>query len=117
MTRSINLFRWIRKMYRTIGIHPVSQSRQSSLSKLRKIIVFMSLVIMLTASNAFILFEAETTAEQAAGFTTSALVTAILVLFFIIMLKVEKIIELIRKFEDFVEKSKHFDLLRLLLSK
>lgn len=112
MPHSIKLFRWIRKMYRIIGIYPVSKSKQNALTKWRKLIIFMSLMTMLTASNAFILFEAETTAERATGFSTSALVSAILVFFLILMLEVKNIIKLIRKFEDFVRKNKRLDLLR-----
>lgn len=100
MARSIKLYRWIQRMYRKIGIYPSS--------KWKKFIIFMTMVNLLIASIAFILFGGQTTAEVAIAFSSSLLSITVIVFFLVTAVEIKNIIKLIEKFENFIEISKHF---------
>lgn len=105
MVRKIKLFQWIRKMYQIIGIDPSCQSGHKFLSKYKKFGFLVLLVAMFIGLTASILFEAETTADRAIGFSTAALAATAILFFSTTALKMENIIEMIGKFEDFIEMS------------
>lgn len=108
MVHSIKLFRWIRNIHRMTGIYPLSKSKQNFLLNfIKRFIVLVSLMILFVTSTAFALFEARSTAEYATSSSTSIMMFINEVFYLINMMKMKNIIELIRKFEDFIEMSKH----------
>lgn len=107
MVHSIEIFRWIQNIHRMTGIYPTSTSKQNSLSNCKKVIVLMSLAFYFVTSTAFALLEARTPAEYATSSSTSIMMFINFVLLLINWWKMKNIIELIRKYEDFIEMSKH----------
>lgn len=106
MTRSIKLFRHVRKFYRMVGIHPPKSKHhhqhrfnvKNSLSS-----VFLALFSISIAW--YLLFEANTTDEYGQCFTGFVSVIEISVYFIVNFSKIESILKLIKKIEEFIEMS------------
>lgn len=106
MTRTIKLFRDVRKFYRMVGIHPSKSKHhhqhrfnvKNSLSS-----VFLALFSISIAW--YLLFEANTTDEYGQCFTGFVSVIEISVYFIVNFSKIESILKLIKKFEEFIEMS------------
>lgn len=96
------------------GIYPSSQSNQNALSKCKMSVFLLFYMFAFMESTAFALFEAQSSAEIATGISTSIEMSTVMVLFFLNMMKMKNIIELIGKFEDFIEMSKHLNHMKIL---
>lgn len=111
------LFQTVQKIYKTMAIHPsLSQTNQfCSLNYKIQFFLFIN-AQTLFASTAFLLFKANTVQSLADSFYVSLTHAVSLIHIIITMWKVADILQLIDKFQKFIEKreSKHFLLLSFL---
>lgn len=103
--RSIALFRFLRKFYRAVGIHP-SQSDQNYCSFNRKNVVFcLCLVPSTIATAAFFLFKAESISDFELSLFFLPCCLLCLALYLILIWQIGKILKFIEDCEEFIERS------------
>lgn len=104
----IKLFRYVQKYYRTVGIHPPSKDHQYPPINGRNPFGLMLLICMIAATFGYFVFKASTIEEYGMSFFSSFYMVNILVLFIVNSLKIRSILNLIQKFEDFIEMSEYY---------
>lgn len=106
MTGRIKLFRNVRKFYRITGIYSPSKLHQQHLSDVKSAFGLVSVGVFLISIILYFIFEANTTNEYGKSFSTFVSLLEGSVYFIVNLLKVKIILNLIKKFEDFIEMSK-----------
>lgn len=112
----MELFRYVRKCYQTLGVYPV-QSNQNSRFNLRNLFILMCILQMFTSSLAYFLFEAKLIGEFADSFFMVSSTLNCAFYFLISIFKISNILTLIGEFEQFIEKSKFKTLSRKMSQK
>lgn len=109
---SIELFRFVQKSYRTVGIYP-SEQIQNHLLKCALLLIFSAQILVLIVASAVTV--PQSTYKIALGFylSTTTLVTIFFYIFSI--LNSTNIFELIEQFENFIEHSKYKNFTKLLI--
>lgn len=105
MTTQIKLFQSAQKYIRRLGIYP-SQPNQSYSFNLKNAFSLSLLILMFIFRIAYFLYEAQTIAEHAQIFYLSVTEMALIVDFVTMCWKIGDILQLIEKFEQFIQKSK-----------
>lgn len=104
---TMKLFQSIRKFYQEAGIQPPQPNQNYSFQWNHFFCIFF-LIQLLCSTMAFILFEAKSVVEYAEAFFPSSTVVAALLNFIVCILENTNILQLIVKFEEFIEKSKFY---------
>ena len=105
MAQTIKLFQPLEKVHQSLGIQ-TSQPKSKDRVSLKCYFFLMSMIIYLISSLAFFMFDGESVAESGDSFYQVS--TQIASIFHLItyIREVPEIRRLIRKFEDFIQKSK-----------
>lgn len=104
MSKSIKLFRYVRKIYRALGIYPPVKHGQNPFNA-KNSINSAFLILTSVSSFAYFLFEADSIDEYGKSFFASISNFELLVYFIVSFLKIHSISKLIRELEKFIETS------------
>lgn len=104
MAVEIELFHSVRKFIQMMGIYP-SEPNQKYSFKLRSALILLSLILPFISKAAYFLFKAQTIAEQAKIFYLSMSEIFLTLDFVAMCLEMRNILQLIEKYEKFIEKS------------
>lgn len=108
MVRVVKLFQTVQNFYRTNGFHilPTQSQHQSSMcplnGKMFLLLFFPAQLFILSA--AFFLFEAQTADENGLSFYMSISVLASTINVLNVVWKIDKILTLIDRYEEFIDK-------------
>lgn len=105
MVGEIKLFRYVQKFYRMTGIYPSKSCHHHSLS-VKNTFSLISLIAFFLSTFGYFLFKANTVNEYGMCFYASFSMLEILLYFIVNLLKIQKILNLIERCEDFIAKSK-----------
>lgn len=101
------LFRSVQKCYQTLGVYPFQPENVRTCVLNRKILLAMFLYVQqCIAAVTFFLIEANSVLDYAVSFYTYISMLFCVYYFIILIRKMPQIIELIEKFQQFMEKSK-----------
>lgn len=103
MAAAIRFFQFNRKLYERVGICPRPNTWFGSYN-LRNSMMLLCLSMMLMASTAFLLFQANSMQEYGAAFYVSVSELANIVCIMVTIPKMASIFSLMEKCEEFVEK-------------
>lgn len=107
MASKMRLFLIIQNMYRMTGINTTPQSTPNSLLNWKIGIVLISHMLLLSSTAAFFLFKANSVTEYGSAFSGSVMILTNMLYFILNILQMPTTIELIEKFEDFIEKREY----------
>lgn len=105
MAKSLKVFQFLKKSYQTIGFHP-SRSGQSFSFDLRNLFVLMSILQLCSSSLTYFLFGARSLFGYGASFYASITTLYAFIILSIKLRKISNILILIKKFEEYIERSK-----------
>lgn len=105
MPARIKLFRSVQKFHQWTGIYP-SEPNQSYSFDLRSAVILLSLILPCISSAIYFLFKTQTIAERAQMFYLSLTEICMIVNFVTMCLEMRNILQLIGKYEEFIQKRK-----------
>lgn len=105
MANTLKLFQLTQIYYKTLGICPTKPNQKYAFNVTSFFILLIMLVDFVSTAT-FFFFKAETTQEYSDSFYISSSVFNFTVCFVINVWKMSNILELIGKYEEFVQKSK-----------
>lgn len=106
MSESVKLFQTVRKFYVEVGIHQTSLPNRKFHLNFRNFFFLFSKLIMFTSICAYVLFQANSFDEYFLDFCAAVTYFNSIINHCLQIEKITKILELIRKFEGFIERSK-----------
>lgn len=105
MIQRIDLFCYFREFCRLVGIYP-PPADPWQLFNTTNISILISMVNVIISSFWFFLFDATSADEYSKSFYTSVAMLEMVAFFAVNLFKMQNILQLIRKFEDFIEMRK-----------
>lgn len=101
----MRLFLTVKKFYETLGIHLPQPNQKYSIFNAKNLFILFILIQMCLTSTAFVLFKAKSEFEY--GFPTYVSITEVLSIIYLCiqMWKIEDILKLMKKCDEFIEKS------------
>lgn len=105
MAGRLKLLQFTQKAYRHIGIYPSQSNRNWHSINWRSIFMLFSLIQMAVSSLAFLLFEANDIVDAGLSFFAVNSEICCTTYYLINMWKIPKILELIERFDKFIENS------------
>lgn len=106
MADEIKLFRYVQKFYRITGIYPSKTSHHHPFN-VKNSFSLVSLICLFMSTFGYFLFKASTIDEYGKCFYASFSMLEILLYFIVNFSKMQSILKLIKKLEDFVEMSEY----------
>ena len=106
MAGRLKLLQFTQKLYEDMGVYPPKSNHFWHSINWRNASMFISLIQMLIFSLAFLIFEAETIVDAGSSFYVVNTELTCSIFFFINFHNLPIILNLIEKFEDFIEQSK-----------
>lgn len=106
MAKTIELFQYVQKIYQIVGICSSSNYHGQHRVSAKATFILGCMILSFNSSFAYFLFEANSVDEYGRSFYMSFTKLEIYLYFVVNLAKVEKILNLIKKLEDFVELSK-----------
>lgn len=100
----MKLFQCVEQLHQALGIQPTPSSLNTSFN-LKNVFALFCIVHLFATSTVFLLFEAETVANMSDSFYVSISALSCICNLLISIWRVQQIIRLIEKFEQFIEKS------------
>lgn len=101
----MELFQFLRKMYRATGTHPLKIKQNYSLN-VRNLFYSTSLILFCISTTAYLMVDATTVIELAETYFISLTTLAVTANFFVHFWKTSNALHLIAKFEEFIDRSK-----------
>lgn len=119
MAKTIELFQYVQKIYQIVGICSSSNYHGQHRVSAKATFILGCMILSFNSSFAYFLFEANSVDEYGRSFYMSFSKLEIYLYFVVNLAKVEKILNLIKKLEDFVELSKlnYFEYFGILFEK
>lgn len=107
MTNRLKLLQFTQDVHKDMGICPLQSNRKNQINW-RLILMLISLVQMMVLSFAFLVFAAETLTDAITCFYAISTEASCVIYLLIKFNKMPKILNLIERFEGFIENSKSF---------
>lgn len=107
MANTLKLFQLAQAYYKTLGIYPTKPNQKYAFDLTSFLILFILLVDFISTVT-FFFFTAETAQENSDSFYVSSSTFNFIVCFVINFWKMSNILQLIGKYDEFIQKSKLF---------
>lgn len=101
----MKLFQSLQTFYRMMGIYPSQTDKMPSFN-FRNLFIPLNLLVLFILQIGFFLFKAKSIVERAETFYSSLTIIGCMMIFLLQFWEMTNILELIEKFEKFIEKSK-----------
>lgn len=114
MAKVLNIFQSTIKYYQTLGIYP-SQSNQNYSINIKSIFILSSMIGLFCSTSTFFLFNAENIVEFSDAFKAfyiSSSVISFMTCFLVNIFNIRDILEFIKKYEKFLQKSEFMKLIK-----
>lgn len=105
MAKQIKLFQSFQKFHQMLGVR-LCESNQSYSFNYRSVVILLQIIFNLTSSTAYSLFKAKTIEERVQSVYVSITELSVMITFSTMCRKMTNILQLIQKFEEFIQKSK-----------